>query len=115
MLNRSTRIAALAASALAIGATLAPTGASADWRYRNNGGAIAAGVIGGLALGALAAGAASRPAYGAYYDAPPPPVYYRPRPVYSEMYGYAPVCRVVKQRVQIDPWTVEVRRYRVCD
>ena len=32
-------------------------------RHRSNGGAIAAGVIGGLALGALATGAA-RPAYG---------------------------------------------------
>ena len=36
---------------------------------RNNGAAVAAGVIGGLALGAAIAGAAS---------APPPPAYYAP-------------------------------------
>ena len=35
-------------------------------RHRHRGGAVAAGVIGGLALGALAAGAA-RPAYGDCY------------------------------------------------
>lgn len=41
---------------------------------RNNGAAVAAGVIGGLALGAAIAGAAS---------APPPPVAYAPAPVYG--------------------------------
>lgn len=41
---------------------------------RNNGAAVAAGVIGGLALGAVIAGAASAP--------PPPPAYYAP-PAYA--------------------------------
>jgi len=62
-----------AITALALGATVAATAtpAAADWRgyhHRGNGGAIAAGVIGGLALGALAAGSARSyyaPAYGA--------------------------------------------------
>ncbi|MFZ5691322.1 MAG: BA14K family protein [Pseudomonadota bacterium] len=41
---------------------------------RHNGAAVAAGVIGGLALGAAIAGAAA---------APPPPVAYAPAPVYG--------------------------------
>ncbi len=109
---RRIRIAAAAAAALVIGAAVAPAPAEAGWRGRNYGGAVAAGVIGGLALGALAAGAA-RPAYG-----------YAPAPVYAAppAYGYAPVydryqpvCRVVRERVQVDPWTVQVRKYRICD
>jgi hypothetical protein len=40
---------------------------------RNNGAAVAAGVIGGLALGAVIAGAAAAPPPPAYYAPPPPP------------------------------------------
>ncbi len=55
------------------------------WRGGYAGGAIAAGVIGGLALGAAAA---SAPYYGqpAYYGRP----YYGPSTVYHYDYGYAP-------------------------
>ena len=60
------------------------------WRrgYGYGGAAVAAGVIGGLALGAAAA---SQPYYGprAYY-APPAAAYYPPATVYHYDYGYAP-------------------------
>lgn len=80
-----------AVAALALGATVAAsaTPAAADWRgyhHRGNGGAVAAGVIGGLALGALAAGAATAapryyaPAYAApVYDS----CYRRDEPTYD--------------------------------
>jgi hypothetical protein len=42
------------------------------------GGDVAAGLIGGLAVGAMIGAAASQPRY-----APPPPVYYAPAPVYA--------------------------------
>lgn len=65
---------------------------------RNYGGAVAAGVVGGLALGALAATAA-RPAYAA------------PVTVYEE----APVCRTIIDR-RVNGWgEMVVRRTRVCD
>jgi len=53
--------ATLAAVTLAGSMASFSTEASAQWRHhnRNNGGAVAAGVVGGLALGALAAGAAN--------------------------------------------------------
>jgi hypothetical protein len=75
------------------------------YRHRSNrGGAIAAGVVGGLALGALAAGAA-RPAYGA----PVAPVYgYGPA-------GYGEDCYVVRRRF-VDNWgRTFVRRETVCE
>lgn len=72
---------------------------------RSNGGAVAAGVVGGLALGALAAGAAT---------AAPAPVYGYPA------YGYAaPVyggdCYWTT-RERVNRWgEVVVRRVQVCD
>jgi len=68
-------------TALALGATVlvSATPASADWRGHRrqsgghrggNGGAIAAGIIGGLALGALAAGAARADTRRSHYAAP---------------------------------------------
>ncbi len=70
-------------------------------RRSNVGGAVAAGVIGGLALGALAA----RPAY-AY------PAY----PTYYGSAGYDPVsCYTVRRRF-VDEWgRVIVRREEVCE
>jgi hypothetical protein len=70
-------------------------------RGSNVGGAVAAGVIGGLALGALA----SRPAY-AY---PTYPTYYG-SPVYDE-----PTCYTVRRRF-VDDWgRVVIRRDQVCE
>ncbi|HEY8382341.1 MAG TPA: hypothetical protein VIL09_09340 [Microvirga sp.] len=64
------------------------------YRRRSNGGAVAAGLIGGLALGAIAANAAR-------------PVYYN-RPVYSD-------CFVERRRTVNRYGNVVVRRVRVCD
>jgi hypothetical protein len=63
-----------AAGALAIVAVGAPSDAHAQWR-RGGGGAVAAGVIGGLAAGAII-GSAVAPRY--YYE--PAPVYVAPGP-----------------------------------
>lgn len=60
-----------AATAIAFTASMAPKPAVAG-----DGGAIAAGIIGGVAAGAIIAGAA-RPA-----PPPPPPAYYAPAPAY---------------------------------
>ncbi|WP_245504218.1 hypothetical protein [Lichenihabitans psoromatis] len=86
----------------AVGVSTAPASA-------RDGGAIAAGVIGGLALGAIAGSAASNSGYGygapAYGYAPPPPqpvygggCYFTRQPVYDE-YGEV----------------IGRRRVRVCD
>lgn len=78
-------------TALVLGATVIVSAApaSADWRGNHrhggrggNGGAIAAGIIGGLALGALAAGAARADTRRSYYA--PAPAY---APVESYSYG----------------------------
>jgi hypothetical protein len=86
--------------ALAISAvTLAPH------TVRAENGQIAAGVVGGLIGGALLGGAlASRPA------PPPPPVYYRPEPVYVE----EPACRFVRERYW-DGYDWQYRRIEVCN
>jgi hypothetical protein len=80
--------------------------ASARWygpRYYhyyhgNPGAAVAAGVVGGLALGALAASAAR-------------PTYVAPAPVYD----YGPDCYVTHRRVWVEGWGWSVRRVTVCD
>ena len=68
------------AAVLAIGAlALSANDASAQWRGRGYGygpGAVAAGVLGGAAIGALAAGAANP----YYYDAPYGPTVYEAPP-----------------------------------
>ncbi|PSC05721.1 hypothetical protein SLNSH_07005 [Alsobacter soli] len=105
----NTRKALLGLAAIAsVGAMAAP--AQAQWRhggyyggYRhhgwNAGGAAAAGLVGGLALGALA----TRPAYGYGYGA---------YPAYG--YGYGG-CYIERQRVY-DAWgRPMIRRVRVCD
>ncbi|HUN10790.1 MAG TPA: hypothetical protein PLE50_00770 [Rhabdaerophilum sp.] len=83
------KAAAAALAALTLGAGMTLSAGNAEARYGRNGAAIAAGVIGAVAAGALIAGAAnaqSAPAY--YYTAPnyayQPPVYSyeSPRAVY---------------------------------
>jgi hypothetical protein len=142
---KSTALAALAMTVIAGGATTASvTEAEAQWRpgFRgagpgwagprqgwggprygynrgwrpNRGAGIAAGVIGGLAVGALIAGA-SQPAYAAPTYGPgyvPPsyaPSYYQPT------YGYEaqPTCYTRKVRQVVDYDTVVIRRVRVCE
>ncbi len=101
--------------ALLITAVLAAsvsTSASAHDRGGNNGLAIAAGIIGAVAIGSMIANANSGPSYAppqqvyqpapqpVYYEAPqqvyyqPAPVYVRPAPVYEEReYRERPVYR----------------------
>lgn len=97
-----------------VGTTIAATTTEAEARWRR-GPAVAAGIIGGLAAGALIAGA-TRPAYG-YDDG-----YYRP--AYAPVYGApayvdegydAPVCYTRRQRVYVDDVRFVYRRVRVCE
>jgi hypothetical protein len=104
-LSQKTRKGAAVAVALATlsfgAAALSSTSAEAGWR-RHHGGAVAVGVIGALALGAMAASAAHArpvPGYDPYYH----PVRYRPACYWTR----------VRERVSYD--TVVIRRVRVCD
>jgi hypothetical protein len=98
---KKTMLAVAAAATLATGTITAPNTAEA----RCVGCAVGAGIIGGLALGAIAAGAAG--AYGPYYGPPPPNAYYGPGPYYG------PVCRIRRERFW-DGWAWRVRPVRVC-
>lgn len=76
------------------------------WRRHNNGGAVAAGLISGLAIGALAASAA-HPAYGYGYS--------YGHSSYYPAYDYGPGCYTVRRRY-VDAWGgVMIRRVRVCE
>jgi hypothetical protein len=91
------------AGAIAAAAVAAPSPARAG-----NEGAIAAGVVGGLAAGAIIGSAvAPRYGYGYGYAAAPGPVYYGGPYAYSR-------CHLVRQKI----WTnygPRWRRVRVCD
>jgi hypothetical protein len=88
-----------AAAILAVAAVATPQPAQAHY----HGGGIAAGIIGGLAAGAiLGAAAANGPYYGPGY-------YYGPGPAY---YG-GPGCYWTHRRFW-DGWGWHVRRVRVC-
>jgi hypothetical protein len=113
MKNMSKLLSHAKKSALAIGlaaatvaGSLAATTSPADARWRGHGGgALAAGIIGGLALGALAGNA-----YG-YYG---PPAYYGPvyGPVYRPVYG--PRCWI-RHRAFINRFGHRVvRPVRIC-
>jgi hypothetical protein len=91
------------AGVIAAAAISAPAPAQAS-----DGGAIAAGVVGGLAAGAIIGSAwQPYPAYGYGYGYAPRPAYYGGPYAYSR-------CHIVRQRV----WTnygQRWRRARVCD
>ncbi len=93
-------LTAIAAAAALVLATVAvPQHAEA-----RHGGAVAAGIIGGLAVGAIIGSAASHGGY--YYGAP---AYYAPRPYYY----YEPDCYWRGERVWYHHrW--HYRRVRVC-
>ncbi|PIK73940.1 hypothetical protein CS379_05405 [Methylobacterium frigidaeris] len=78
-----------------------------------DGGAIAAGIIGGLALGGLAAAAAAQPRYA--YPAYGSPAYGYPAYGYRRVY-YAPArdCWIQRRRARDDFGNVYYRRVRVC-
>jgi hypothetical protein len=88
---------AISASILAVALTSQPALA------RDNGGAVAAGVVGGLAVGAIVGSQANRSYYGG--------------PAYFES-GYQPVyqnCRTERQRFEDEYGQLRVQRVRVCD
>ena len=98
--------------ALAAAVTLAaalPSSAQANC----NGCGVAAGVVGGLAAGAIigSAIANSGPRY-----VEPAPVYAAPPPAYAAppAYGDGPVCRTERQQVW-DGYAYRMRRVEVCD
>ena len=80
---RGAGLAALAALTIAGTSMMAAAPAQArDWHHHDRGGAVAAGVIGGLALGAIAGSAIAQPGPTVIYDDDYPVEYrrvYRPR------------------------------------
>jgi len=88
-----------AVAALALAATMSSQPAYAG----GNGGAVAAGVVGGLAVGAIVGSQANRGYYGGqgYYES-----------------GYQPVygaCHTERQQFEDAYGRIHVRRVRVCD
>lgn len=111
----------LSAAVAATTLTAIPAANAQDWRYREyrhhrhgDGNAVAAGLLGGLAAGAIA-GIALAPRDRVIYEEPAP-VYVAPRPRYYEPAPrYAPPPRVVYNddyyRGAIEPWSGEWYRY----
>jgi hypothetical protein len=98
--TNKTLTALAATAALVVAAVANPQPAEA-----RGGGAVAAGIIGGLAAGAIIGSAVAGPRYygGPGYYA------YGPGPVY-----YGPHCWWSRERVW-DGWGWRIRRVRVCD
>ncbi len=96
------------AATVVVGSIASPTVANAHC----DGCGVAAGVLGGLAAGAIIGSAVAGPhAYygpGTYYG--PDPYYYGPPPAYV-----GPECYWTRRRVWIEGWGWRVRRVRVCD
>jgi hypothetical protein len=100
-------LTAVAAAAIVAAATIAPDPAEA--RRGHRGGAIAAGVIGGIAAGAIIAGAGRHYGYGPYYGG-----YGYGHGYYAPAYyDYGPGCVIRRQRVW-DGYGYRIRRVRVC-
>ena len=114
------KVAAIVLAVSTLGATMVveTSSAQADWRHRRSGRNLGLGIVGGLAAGALIAGA-TRPSYAdgyygggggqygggsGYYDAPP-----------AYAYDDRPVCHIERQRVYLDEYTYRTRKVRVCD
>ncbi len=95
----------LALAAAAMLAAALPSAAEA----RCHGCGVAAGVVGGLAAGAIIGGAlAGQPVYAE--PAPPPP----PRYYYDED-DDGPICHVERRRVWVEGYGWRHRRIEVCD
>jgi hypothetical protein len=96
-------VIALAAAALLAAAL--PSSAQA----RCHGCGVAAGVVGGLAAGAIIGSALANS--GPVYAAPPPP----PSAVYYDDGDDGPVCHVERRRVWVEGYGWHHRRIEVCD
>ena len=107
---RKTIYALAAAATIAVGTLAAPTTADAQ---RCRGCAVGAGIIGGLAAGAIIGGAIAN-SQPRYYE--PAPVYGPPPPAYVEPPDYVdgPVCHTERQQVW-DGNAYRTRRIQVCD
>lgn len=123
--NKLKKAAAIVIAVSSLGATMVveTSSAHADWRNRRSNRNLGLGIVGGLAAGALIAGA-SRPAYGGEYYGTgygggyggggySSGEYYEAAPAYS--YEDRPVCRIERQRVYLDEYTYRTRKVRVCD
>jgi len=97
-------LAIAAAATIAAGTLSAPAPAEA----RCYGCAVGAGVIGGLAAGAIIGGAIAN-SQPRYYG--PPPVSYYGGPAYVE----GPVCHIERRRIWIEGIGWRTRRIEVCD
>jgi hypothetical protein len=95
---KSITLAAVAALGLAVTVTSQPAYAG------GNGGAVAAGVVGGLAVGAIIGSQANRGYYGG-------PGYYESG--YQPVYGGG--CHIERQQVEDGYGRIHIRRVRVCD
>ena len=98
----------IALAAAGIQAAALPSPAQANC----NGCGVAAGVVGGLAAGAIVGSAIanSRPVY-----VEPGPVYVAPPPVYAVPPPYdGPICHTERQQVW-DGYAYRTRRVQVCD
>ena len=93
---KKTLIALAGAATIALSAITAPTPAEA------RGGALAAGIIGGLAVGAIVGGAVASP------------YYYGPGPYYAAPYPYDAYGCWRRERVWDPGYGWIVRRVRVC-
>ena len=105
---------ALAAAGLVAAAT--PNAAEA----RCHGCGVAAGVVGGLAAGAIigSAIANSGPTYvepAPVYAAPPPPPPYVVEPAYVEPADVGPVCHTISRRIYVQGIGWRWSREEVCD
>jgi hypothetical protein len=97
-MRKSFALTAVAALALAVSASSQPAFAG------GNGGAVAAGVVGGLAVGAIIGSQANRGYYGG-------PGYYESG--YQPVYGGG--CHIERQEVDDGYGRIRIRRVRVCD
>lgn len=99
--------------AAAAGIGLASLAASAPANAGCFGCAVGAGVIGGVAAGAIIGSAIANsppPPPPGYYPPPPPPGYYPP-PGYAQL---APGCYWGKRRVWVEGYGYQVRTVQIC-
>jgi hypothetical protein len=95
-MNKIITLAAVATLAVAVAAPMTPA-------LARDGGAVAAGVIGGLAVGAIIGSQSNRSYYGG-------PAYQEP--YYQPVYGR---CHIEREQVVDGYGRYRTRRIRVCD